>query len=68
MGSYRSFSERQHTGTEFNTLHVSQAQERYNATDLAILRILPVERDPSANVFKAVFGIERYMAGYNNSY
>ena len=49
-------------------MHVFQTQERYNATDLAVLRILPVDRDPSAGVFKAVFGIERHRAGYNNSY
>jgi hypothetical protein len=29
---------------------------------------LPVDRDPSAKVFRSVFGIDREMAGYNNSY
>ena len=41
-------------------------QEQYNATDLVNLRILPVDRDPSAHSFKAVFGIDSSMAGYNN--
>ncbi len=50
------------------TLSQTFVQERYNATDLAVLRILPVDRDPSALVFKAVYGIERSMGGYNNSY
>ncbi|GAX75129.1 hypothetical protein CEUSTIGMA_g2573.t1 [Chlamydomonas eustigma] len=43
-------------------------QERYNATDFSNLRILPISRDPTASSFKAVFGIESYMAGYNNNY
>ena len=43
-----------------------QDQARYNATDLVNLRILPIDRDPSAHVFRAVFGIDSTMAGYKN--
>ena len=42
-------------------------QERFNSTDLSVLRILPVDRDPTAKIFRAVFGIEPWQGGYNNT-
>ena len=44
------------------------SQSQYNATRLVNLRMLPAARDISASSFAAVFGIERTMGGYNNTY